>query len=38
MTNPKLVPLPDGRWLALDVEAFKTALAEGARLTVSVVL
>jgi hypothetical protein len=30
-----LVPLPDGRWLALAPEVFREALAEGQRLSAS---
>lgn len=30
MSDRVLVPLPDGRWLALSREAFEAALAEGA--------
>lgn len=32
MSDRILVPLPDGRWLALERDAFDTALIEGARL------
>lgn len=32
MADLVLVPLPDGRWLALEPEVFGEALAQGARL------
>jgi excisionase family DNA binding protein len=31
MTDRVLVPLPDGRWLALESEVFRDALAAGAQ-------
>jgi hypothetical protein len=33
VSNRICVPLPDGRWLALDREAFAAALAAGAEMT-----
>lgn len=33
MSNRICVPLPDGRWLALDAEAFAAALAAGAEIS-----
>ncbi|MGH9643443.1 MAG: hypothetical protein ACRD3Q_13590 [Terriglobales bacterium] len=35
MADTVLVPLPDGRWLALTSEAFRAALAEGQHLSAS---
>lgn len=35
MTDRVLVPLPDGRWLALSADVFQNALTEGARLSCS---
>ncbi len=36
MSDRICVPLPDGRWLSLDREAFAAALAAGAEMTVGV--
>jgi hypothetical protein len=35
MADRMAVPLPDGRWLALDRETFAAALAAGAEMAVS---
>jgi excisionase family DNA binding protein len=32
MTDRICIPLPDGRWLALDKDAFEAALAAGSKL------
>ena len=32
MSDRLLIPLPDGRWLALEPEAFRQALEAGSRL------